>query len=91
MYVLKKLGTITVLGTLFATTAAAPAPAVDTTLVANSLGTRDVETDHLADVNMYTGSTCNANTRLVVAQGLGERSRTRAAFLAAMAPLAFSA
>ena len=71
MYFLKELGTIIVLGTLFAATAAAPAPAADVALVANSLRTRETDTDHLADVNMYTGTSCNANTYQFTVSGSG--------------------
>lgn len=59
MYFLKELGTTTVLGTLFAVTAAAPTLTVDAPLAANSSGTREALTDHLAEINMYTGSACN--------------------------------
>ena len=72
MHFLKQLGAMTVLGALFAHTAAVPAPApADASPVSDSLEPREDLADSEAVVNVYSGSSCDGGNTQYSVSGAG--------------------
>ena len=75
MHFLKQFGAVIIFGALSAITTAAPAPAPMPAPAANAspdvnfLEPREILTDHLAVVNVYSGSACDGDSSVFTATG----------------------